>query len=79
MVNLHIDAVLSVAIPLAEVAIAIALLSGRWVRTAALVACALNVNLLLSGVASWSLDGRMIVLQLIIVALATLNNSRPQR
>lgn len=72
MVHLHIDAVLSVAIPIVEVAIAVALLSGRWVRTAALVACALNLNLLLAGVASWSLDGRMIVLQLIIVALATL-------
>ena len=76
MVNLHCDAVLSVAIPIVEVAIAIALLSGRWVRTAALIACALNVNLLMSGIASWSLDGRMIVLQLIIVALVTLRSGR---
>ncbi len=72
MVATHADALLSVAIPFAEIAIALALLFNVRPRTAALVACALNVNLLLAGVATFSLDGRMIVLQVLLVALLTL-------
>ena len=68
----HADALLSIAIPFTEIAIAFLLFTGLRVRTAALVATALNVNLLLAGVASVSLDGRMIVLQLMLIALATL-------
>jgi uncharacterized membrane protein YphA (DoxX/SURF4 family) len=72
MVATHADAVLSVAIPFTEIAIGLAMLFNVRPRTAALVACALNVNLLLAGVASFSLDGRMIVLRLLLVALLTL-------
>ena len=72
MVATHADAVLSVAIPFAEIAIALALLFNVRPRTAALVACALNMNLLLAGVATFGLDGRMIVLQLLLVAALTL-------
>ncbi len=76
MVATHADALLSVTIPLTEVAIGIALLAGWRVRTVALVACALNVNLLLSGVANWSLDGRMLVLQLLLVCVLTAARGR---
>lgn len=72
IVATHADALLSVAIPFAEIAIALAILFNVRPRTAALVACALNLNLLLAGVATFSLDGRMIVLQLVLVALLTL-------
>ena len=72
LVATHGDAVLSVLIPCTEVVIGLAMLAGFRVRAAALLACALNVNLILAGVASVSLDGRMIVLQLILAALVTL-------
>ena len=68
----HADVLMSVAIPAVEIAIGLALLFNVRPRTAALVACVLNVNLLLAGVATFALDGRMIVLQLVLVALLTL-------
>ena len=71
LVAIHADAFLSVAIPVTEILIALALLTGRSVRLMALVACALNANLLLAGVASVALDVRMIVLQLVLIALVT--------
>ena len=75
LVSLHGDAVLSIAIPFVEIAIALAFVSGVRMRTAALLACALNANLLMAGVASWSLDGRMVVLQLLLICAATLRPS----
>jgi len=72
LVATHADAVLSVAIPCTEIGISLALLAAVRIRTAAVIACALNVNLLLAGIATFSLDGRMIVLQMILIALATL-------
>ena len=75
LVSLHGDAVLSIAIPFVEIAIALAFVSGVRMRTAALLACALNANLLMAGVASWSLDGRMMVLQVLLICAATLRGS----
>ncbi len=75
IVSTHADALLAVAIPLTEIAIGAALVSGFRVRTTALIACALNVNLLLSGLASWSLDGRMLLLQAILIAALTLDHT----
>ena len=68
----HADALLSVIVPFAEIAIGIALLFNIRPRTAALIACVMNVNLLMAGVASFALDGRMVVLQLILIALLTM-------
>ncbi|MEO7457482.1 MAG: hypothetical protein ABIY52_14550 [Gemmatimonadaceae bacterium] len=72
IIGTHADVLLSVAIPFTEIAIGLALLFNVRPRTAALVACALNANLLLAGVATMALDGRMIVLQLVLIALLTL-------
>ena len=72
MVVTHADALLSVLIPCAELAVGLALLIGIAPRVTAFVAIALNLNLLLAGVGTMSLDGRMIVLQIILVALVTL-------
>lgn len=58
---------LSVAIPLAEVAFGLAFIAGVWLVPAAMGACLLNINLLSSGIASWSFDGRILLLQLLVV------------
>jgi uncharacterized membrane protein YphA (DoxX/SURF4 family) len=72
LVATHTDALLSVIIPCTEIGVGLALLAGVRVRATAVIACALNVNLLLAGIASVSLDGRMIVLQVMLISLATL-------
>jgi uncharacterized membrane protein YphA (DoxX/SURF4 family) len=72
IVATHFDAVLSVLIPCTELAIGIALLVGFAPRVTAVVATALNVNLLLAGIGTLVLDGRMILFQVILAALITL-------
>lgn len=62
------DRWLSVGIPLAEVAVALAFFSGLLLVPAAVGATLLNLNLILSGIASWQFDGRIIALQLLLVA-----------
>jgi uncharacterized membrane protein YphA (DoxX/SURF4 family) len=79
LVSTHADALLSVLIPCTEIVIGLALLAGVRLRTVALIACALNANLLLAGIASLALDGRMIVLQIILVSLATLAPRQARR
>ncbi|MEP7001174.1 MAG: hypothetical protein ABI969_11890 [bacterium] len=79
LVVTHSDVALSVIIPCTEIGIGLAFLAGIRVRTVAVIACALNVNLLLAGIASFSLDGRMIVLQIILISLATLAPYHAQR
>lgn len=64
------DPVLSVAIPLAEVALGLAFLAGAWVAAAAVAGTLLNLSLLLAGIASLALDGRIILLQLLLLAAA---------
>jgi len=61
------DQLLSVMIPLAELAVAAAFFSGLLLAPAALGAVLLNLNLILSGVATWAFDGRIILLQLLLL------------
>lgn len=68
LLALGADPILSVAIPLCEIAVAIAFLSGTLVVPAAIGAILLNLNLILSGLASWRFDGRIILLQLLLLA-----------
>lgn len=62
------DRVLSVTMPLMEVAVGLAFLSGVMLVPAAIAATALNLNLILSGVASIHFDGRIIALQVLLLA-----------
>lgn len=68
LVALGADRVLGAAIPLAEVAIGLAMVGGVLVVPAAVAGCLLNLNLILSGVASLGFDGRIILLQLLLLA-----------
>lgn len=68
LLSLGADRWLSVGIPVAEMAVALALFSGFLVVPAAIGATLLNLNLILSGIASWHFDGRIILLQLLLVA-----------
>lgn len=62
-----LDDVLSVVMPLAEVAVGLAFLTGVLLVPAAIGATLLNVNLVLSGVASLHFDGRIIALQILLL------------
>jgi hypothetical protein len=65
-----LDAPGSRLLPVLEMAIAVGLLAGTRVRLIALVATFVNLNLLLAGIGSMALDGRLIVLQLLLVGVA---------
>lgn len=67
LVATGMDRVLSVAIPLVEVAVALAFITGILLVPAAIAATLLNVNLVLSGVASIHFDGRIIALQVLML------------
>lgn len=58
---------LSVIIPLAEVVFAISFLTGLMIVPMAIAASLLNANLILAGVAAFDFDGRVILLQLLLV------------
>lgn len=62
------DRWLSVGVPLAEIAVALAFFSGLLLVPAAVGATLLNLNLILSGIATWHFDGRVIALQLLLLA-----------
>jgi uncharacterized membrane protein YphA (DoxX/SURF4 family) len=62
------DRWISVGLPLAELAVALAFFCGVLLVPAAVGASLLNLNLILSGLASWHFDGRIIALQLLLVA-----------
>jgi uncharacterized membrane protein YphA (DoxX/SURF4 family) len=64
------DAVLSVAIPVAELALGLAFAAGAFVAAAAVVGTLLNLSLVLAGIASLAFDGRIILLQLLLLAAA---------
>ena len=59
--------VLSFLIPLAEVAVATAFLTGVMLVPAAICAILLNTNLILAGIASIHFDGRIIALQVLLL------------
>lgn len=67
LVEVGAGPVISATLPLAELAVAAAFLGGVWVVPAAMGAILLNTNLILSGIASWSFDGRIIALQLLML------------
>lgn len=67
--ELGLDRFLAVAFPLTELAIAGALLSGVFFRPALLLAAFINLNLILSGLAPWQIDGRIILVELLTLAL----------
>jgi uncharacterized membrane protein YphA (DoxX/SURF4 family) len=67
LVETGMDRVLSVAIPLVEVAVGLAFVTGVLLVPAAIAATLLNVNLVLSGVASIRFDGRIIALQVLLL------------
>jgi len=58
---------LSLLIPLAEVAIATAFLSGVLLVPAAVCAILINLNLILAGIASINFDGRIIAMQVLLL------------
>ena len=67
LVATGMDAVLCILIPIAEVAVATAFLTGVVLVPAAIIAILLNTNLILAGVASIHFDGRIIALQLLLL------------
>lgn len=64
---LEMDRVMAIAIPLLELVFASAFFTGVLLVPAAIGACLLNLNLILSGIASWSFDGRIIALQILLL------------
>jgi uncharacterized membrane protein YphA (DoxX/SURF4 family) len=68
LVATGMDTVLSIVIPMAEVAVATAFLTGVMLVPAAICAILLNTNLILAGVATLHLDGRIIALEVLLLA-----------
>ena len=68
LLRTHTDQLLALTLPLLEVGIALALATGLGVRVAATLGIVLNVNLILAGIAGWAYDGRIIALQLVLLA-----------
>lgn len=68
LVATGLDGLVCILIPLAEVAVATAFLTGVMLVPAAICAILLNTNLILAGVASIHFDGRIIALQLLLLA-----------
>lgn len=64
---LNLDRLLSAAIPVLEIGVAAAFFSGVLLVPAAVGATLLNLNLILSGIATWSFDGRIMVLQILLL------------
>lgn len=67
LLDLGLDAALSFLIPILELGIALALFTGFLWAPATVLAIALNLNFLLSGVASLSFDGGLVVLQSLLL------------
>ena len=67
LVQTGMDRVLSVVMPFAELAVGLAFLTGVLIVPAAIGAILLNLNLILSGVASLHFDGRIIALQVLLL------------
>lgn len=68
LLDVGADRWMSVGLPLAELAVALAFFGGILLVPAAVGASLLNLNLILSGLASWQFDGRIIALQLLLLA-----------
>lgn len=68
LLDVGADRAMSIAIPLLEVGVAVAFFAGVLLVPAAVGASLLNLNLVLSGIATLSFDGRIIALQLLLLA-----------
>jgi len=68
VLSLGLDGAVSVGMPIFELAVGLAFIAGIGLVPAALGASLLNLNLILMGVAGWRFDGRIIVLQLLLLA-----------
>lgn len=64
---LNVDRLVSIVIPVLEILFAAAFFAGVLLVPAAVGATLLNLNLILSGIATWSFDGRIIVLQILLL------------
>lgn len=62
-----IDLPMARALPFLELSIAMAFVLGVRVRTVAVAAAFVNLNLLLSGIGSMAIDGRLIAFQLLLL------------
>ncbi len=67
LIDTGADRILSAAIPLTELLVAAAFFTGLLLVPAAAGAVLLNLNLILSGIATWQFDGRIILLQLLLL------------
>jgi uncharacterized membrane protein YphA (DoxX/SURF4 family) len=65
------DVLLSVALPVIELALAAAFVSGYAVRGAAVVGIVVNASLILGGLAVVGFDGRIIVLEVLLLVAGT--------
>ena len=68
LLAVHADAALSILLPLTELALAAAFLTGLLAQPAAALGIAVNTSLILGGLASVGFDGRVIALELIVLA-----------
>jgi uncharacterized membrane protein YphA (DoxX/SURF4 family) len=67
LLAIRADALLSVVVPLTEIVLAAAFLTGWHTRRAALVGIAINASLILGGLATVPFDGRIIALQTAVI------------
>ena len=67
-----LDALLVVAIPVTELALAVAFATGTAPRLAALIGIAVNLGLIAAGIGDPLLDGRVVALQLLVIATGPL-------
>jgi uncharacterized membrane protein YphA (DoxX/SURF4 family) len=63
------DVLLSVLVPLTELALAAAFFTGWYVRQAAFIGIAVNTALILGGLASVAFDGKIIALQVVVLVV----------
>ncbi|HWK89276.1 MAG TPA: hypothetical protein VNP72_04750 [Longimicrobium sp.] len=67
LLEIGADRAMSIGLPLFELAVAAAFFSGALVVPAAIAATLMNVNLILSGIASWHFDGHIIAMQVLLL------------
>ena len=67
LLDLGVTPLISFAVPLLELAVGLAFLSGVLIVPAAIGAIVLNLNIILSGIGQFAFDGRIITLQLLLI------------
>lgn len=71
MLQVRADVLLAPALPVSELAIAAALVAGVRIRLVAVLASVVNLNLLMSGIGSVAIDGRLLVIQIALLAVGS--------